>query len=303
LNAYLRGLRLERWPRSGAIFIGSAAFFFLYPDFFRIFRASSLVLRAGLSFLLTWFISTANYIINEMADAPYDIHHPTKRYRPLVRGEIKKLPFTFLGIFLTLLGLFFAFLAFPLPFFFSLLSLLAAGFIYNLKPVRTKDIPFLDSISESANNPIRFLIGWFAFSPSSLLPPLSLLISWWAFGNFLMIAKRLSEFRFLKDKAGDYRTSHKKYSKNSLMLGMTASALIFFLAYLFFAFAFKLQYFIYVSPFLFLYLFFIFRKTLKEKEVMEEPEKLLLQPKFALYTLLLVIIYLAFFFFNRAGHG
>lgn len=303
MNAYLRGLRLERWPRSGAIFIGSAAFFFLYPDFFQRFRASSLVLRAGLSFLLTWFISTANYIINEMADAPYDIHHPTKRYRPLVRGEIKKLPFAFLGILLTLLSLFFAFLAFPLPFFFSLLALLAAGFIYNLKPVRTKDIPFLDSISESANNPIRFLIGWFAFSPSSLLPPLSLLISWWAFGNFLMIAKRLSEFRFLKDKAGDYRTSHKKYSKNSLLLGMTASALIFFLAYFFFAFTFKLQYFVYVSPFLFLYLFFIFRKTLKEKEVMEEPEKLLLQPKFALYTLLLVIIYLAFFFFNRAGRG
>jgi decaprenyl-phosphate phosphoribosyltransferase len=293
-------MRLERWPRSGAIFIGSAAFFFLYPDLLQRFTAASLVLRAGLSFLLTWFISTANYIINEMADAPYDIHHPTKRYRPLVQGEIKKIPFAFLGLLLIVSSLLAAFIFFPLSFFISLLALLVAGFIYNLKPVRTKDIPFLDSISESANNPIRFLIGWFALSPSSFLPPLSVLISWWAFGNFLMIAKRLSEFRLLKDKAGDYRTSHKKYSKNSLMLGMIASALIFFLAYFFFTFTFKLQYFLYVSPFLFLYLFFIFRKTLKEKEVMEEPEKLLLQPKFALYTLLLVIIYLLFFFLNRA---
>ena len=49
--------------------------------------------RAAAAFLLTWGISTANYIVNEIVDLAFDIHHPTKRLRPLVQGEIKKGPF------------------------------------------------------------------------------------------------------------------------------------------------------------------------------------------------------------------
>ena len=209
MNAYIRAMRLSRWPRSLAIFVGSASFFFLYRDFLLSTDVKWLFSQGLFAFLLTWAISTANYIINEIVDAPYDVHHPTKRNRPLVKGEIKRSPFLFMGIILSLVSLILAYTYFNPPFFFSLLALLVAGFVYNIKPVRTKDIPFLDSISESANNPIRFLIGWFAFSPLVIWPPLSLLLCWWAFGNFLMIAKRLSEFRFLKDKAGHYRNSLK----------------------------------------------------------------------------------------------
>jgi len=42
--------------------------------------------------------------------------------------------------------------------------------------------------------------------------------------------------------------------------------------------------FLAVFPLLFLYLFLFFRKTLKEKEVMEEPESLLLNPLIAVLT-------------------
>ena len=251
MNPYLRATRPERWPRSLAIFIGSAAYLFLHRDLSSFSDLTS-ILRLLLSFLLTWFISTANYIINEIADAPYDVHHPTKRNRPLVKGEIRIIPFSLLGFALILSALIPAFLIYSSSFFFSLLGLLVAGFIYNLKPVRAKDIPFLDAISESANNPIRFLIGWFALSPSHILPPLTLLICWWAFGNFLLVAKRLSEFRYLKEKAGDYRASLRKYSKKSLLLGMTVSALVFFLTYFYFAFAFRFQSLFLFSPFLLL---------------------------------------------------
>lgn len=301
MNSYLKGMRLERWPRSLAIFVGSAAFFFIYRDFLGSFNAFQFFSRICFSFIFTWAISTANYIINEIADAPFDRHHPTKRHRPLVKGEIKKTPFFSVGLILIFSSLFLAFISFSLPFFLSLLFLLIAGFIYNIKPVRTKDIPFLDAISESANNPIRFLIGWYAFSPSQLLPPFSLLLCWWFFGIFLMIAKRLSEFRFLKEKAGDYRISHKKYSRKSLLLGMIGNAVVFFLTYFYFAFTFKLQYFFYFSPFVFFYFFLIFRKTLREKEVMEEPEGLLRHPKFAFYTLFLLIIFFLTFFLDKIG--
>ncbi|MGD2295485.1 MAG: UbiA family prenyltransferase [Candidatus Aminicenantes bacterium] len=301
MNAYLKALRLTRWPRSLAIYVGIAAFFFLNREFLRTAGAFALVWKSVLAFLLTWAISTANYVINEIVDAPYDAHHPIKRHRPLIKGKIKKTPFLFIGILLTLASLVPAFFLYCRPFFYSLLALLAAGFIYNIPPVRTKDIPFLDSISESANNPIRFLIGWFAFAPAEVFPPLSLLLCWWAVGNFLWVAKRLSEFRYLGENAGNYRASLKRYSENSLILGMTASTAVFFIFYFGFAWKFKLESFFILSPFVIFYIFLFFRKTLREEGVMEEPESLLKRPKWALYTLFLIVIFFLSSFFDKLG--
>ena len=298
MKPYFQALRLERWPRSLAIVIGSAAFFFLNRDTPASFGTVNIIWRVGLAFFLTWGISTANYIINEIVDAPFDRHHPTKRHRPLVSGRIK--PGPLLALFLLIISVCFLLAGlFCAPFLFSLLALLAAGFIYNIKPIRTKDIPFLDSISESANNPIRFLIGWFAFAPAGLFPPISLLLCWWFFGNFLLIAKRLSEKRFLKEKAADYRSSLSKYTVGSLIFGMAVSTGLFFLFYFHFALANKLESFILLSPLLLFFYFLIFEKTLKEKGVMEEPERLLKHPRFAVYSLLIVIAFVLSLFFDK----
>ncbi len=302
MNSYLKAARPERWPRSLAIFVGTASFFLLNREQSAALSLNMILLRSLFIFLLTWAISTANYIINEIVDAPFDIHHPTKKNRPLIRGEIRKFPFLFLGLILSLSSLTAAFLFFNKAFFFSLLALLVAGFIYNLKPIRTKDIPFLDSISESANNPIRFFIGWYAFAQTENFPPLSLIVSWWAFGNFLMVAKRLSEFRFLKENAGNYRASLKRYSKISLILGMVISVLFFFAAFFYFALSFKLQSFCYLSPLLFIYFIIFFKHTLQKKEVMEEPERLLKNPWFAGYTLFLILIFFTSFLMDKMGH-
>jgi 4-hydroxybenzoate polyprenyltransferase len=301
MNPYLKAMRLERWPRSLAIYSGIAAFFYLHREAVSTTSLLSFFGKSLSAFLLTWAISTANYIINEIADAPFDIHHPSKRHRPLVKGEIKKAPFLMYGIILSLASLVLAFCYFPLPFFLSLLVLLFAGFLYNIKPFRTKDVPFLDSISESANNPIRFLIGWFAFSSPHLFPPLSALLSWWVFGNFLMISKRLSEFRLLKDRAENYRSSLSKYTTKSLTFGIALSALFFFAGYFAFAFTYKLESFIYLSPLVFFYFFLIFWKTLREKEAMEEPERLLRHSKFTIYTFLLVLLFSLTYFFDTIG--
>jgi decaprenyl-phosphate phosphoribosyltransferase len=296
MNAYLRGLRLERWPRSLAIALGSASLFFLHRDFFTAFLPGAIAARLLVAFLLTWTISTANYVVNEIVDAPFDAHHPVKRFRPLVQGEIKTVPFAVLGAALTAAGLGGAWILFSRAFFFSILALLAAGFIYNVKPVRTKDIPFLDAISESANNPIRFLIGWFAFAPPRLWPPVALLAGWWAFGNFLMTAKRLSEFRLLKEKAADYRLSHKRYSRNELLFGMTASALVTLASAVYGAIELRIRALLYFTPLLALYLSLFFRKTLEEKEIMEEPESLLRNPLIAISTVALVCLFALSFF-------
>lgn len=294
MKAYLRAIRLERWPRSTAVYIGTAALLFLDKNAFSVFSPVETVIRLAGSFFLTWLISTANYAVNEVADAPFDIHHPTKRFRPLAAGEVSRIPLLGLGAVFAAAALALSLKFYTVPFFYSLASLLAAGFVYNLKPVRAKDIPFLDSVSESINNPIRFCIGWYALAPA-VFPPWSLLIAWWAFGNFLMVAKRLSEFRLLGDRAGDYRASLSKYNRTSLLIGMTASAAVFFAAYAYFAAAFGMEWFFYLSPFLAFYFYLFLRKTLTEKEVMEEPEILLIHPGFALYTLLLAALFLLAF--------
>jgi len=273
------------------IVLGSAAFFFLHRDFLQPQSSWEAAFILTLAFFLTWAISTANYIVNEIVDAPYDVHHPAKRHRPLIQGEIEKAPFILLGIGMTAAALALAVAYFNRAFVLSLLALLAAGFIYNVKPLRTKDIPFLDAISESANNPIRFLIGWYAFAPPEYFPPLSLLLAWWSFGNFLMTAKRLSEFRLLQDKAADYRLSHKRYSRNLLLFGMAASAAVFLASFLVFILSMRLNRLLIILPLLLFYLYLFFRKTLQERDVMEEPESLLRNPLIALLTLVLAVLF------------
>ena len=60
------------------------------------------------------------------------------------------------------------------PFGLTVLALWVMGCIYNIPPVRSKDLPYLDVLSESINNPLRMLAGWYmtgidAFAPTSLL--------------------------------------------------------------------------------------------------------------------------------------
>ena len=87
-SLYLASLRLERWPRSTAIVVGTAAVFLVEPFRFPAQLTIELGLKLLLAFILTWMISTANYIVNEITDAPFDAHHPQKKNRPLVAKEI-----------------------------------------------------------------------------------------------------------------------------------------------------------------------------------------------------------------------
>ena len=99
-----------------------------------------------------------------------------------------------------------------------LLILLFMGLLYNVKPIRLKDRPYLDILSESLNNPIRLLLGWYAVI-NLTLPPSSLILSFWMGGAFLMTVKRFAEIRSVKKKyLQKYRASFKFYTENLLLL-------------------------------------------------------------------------------------
>lgn len=77
---------------------------------------------------------------------------------------------------------------------------------------------------------------------------------------------------------------------------MVASAVVFLVSFLAFASTLKLRYFLLFTPLLLVYLHLFFRKTLQEKEVMEEPESLFLHPLIAISTLTLFLLFTLSFF-------
>lgn len=251
-----------------------------------------LVVRVILGFFSTCFIASANYVINEWLDAEFDKFHPTKKNRSVVSEDVKKeIVYIEYGI-LTSVG-------FVLAFFCSKEVLLCEiwlwimGILYNVKPFRTKDIAILDVLSESINNAIRFLIGWFMVT-SAYLPPVSIVVAYWMGGAFLMATKRYAEYRMIADPelAGKYRKSFKMYSEELLLTsaffyGMCATFLmgVFLVKY-------KIE-FILLMPFVFLLFCYYIHIAHKPDSAAQKPEKLFQEKGLMLYVAFLILLFLA----------
>ena len=180
-------------------------------------------------------IACSNYVINEILDAPFDRLHPIKKNRPAASGLVH------LGwgyaqwIVMMLAGMALG-AQLGRGFLMSAAALWIMGCIYNIQPVRSKDIPYIDVLSESINNPLRFCLGWYSVV-TAMLPPASLLVSYWMLGCYFMSLKRFSEYRQIADPAAaaGYRTSFRWYSEESLLNSATfyaAACMLFFGAFM-----------------------------------------------------------------------
>ncbi len=183
-------------------------------------------------------IASANYVINEWLDAEFDRNHPEKASRAAAAGLLKPSWVYFEYIVLAIFGLGLSYFV-NTVFFLTSLVFLISGVTYNVRPFRTKDRVYIDVISESINNPIRLILGWSIISASTI-PPVSLIISYWTGGAFLMAAKRLSEYSFIVGERGPsgpgmYRRSFAYYSDTSLKISCFVYALScsFFIAVFF----------------------------------------------------------------------
>jgi 4-hydroxybenzoate polyprenyltransferase len=293
-SLYVASLRLGRWPRSMAIIVGFTAVFLVNPAGVHSLLTAAAFLKIILAFFLTWMISTANYIINEITDAPFDAFHPGKKHRPLVQNKISAKVLLIGWVLLVVAALALASVLYSQAFVLSLGALLLAGILYNIPPVRVKDVPYLDSTLESANNPIRFLIGWYVLAAQ--FPPLSLLLAWWAFGNFLMVGKRVAEKKFLTaEESSAYRLSLNRYSVRGLVVFMAVNGLLFLVMFTLFVMLLNLKTFLYALPFIIFYLIFFMVKSIQDRDAAEEPEKLLKNPYFAVYTVFLLVIFIIAF--------
>jgi len=176
-------------------------------------------------------VSSSNYVINEVLDAPYDRSHPVKRNRPVPSGRVS-IPLAYVQwIALMVVGVGIGF-AVNVPLGLTMAALWVMGCVYNIPPVRSKDLPYFDVLSESINNPLRMLAGWY-MAGTLVFPPTSLLVSYWMVGCYFMALKRYAEYRDIDDpvRASAYRKSFGYYNLQRLLVSIVfyGSAAMLFL--------------------------------------------------------------------------
>lgn len=293
---YLKIARPDHWIKQLFIIPGAVFAVFLVQDV----RLSDFALRFLLAFISTCFVASANYVINEWLDADFDRYHPTKKNRPVVSDDLSVkwilVEYAAFGV----IGLIFGFAA-SFPIFLMELWLFVMGILYNVKPIRTKEIPYIDVLSESVNNAIRLMIGWFAIT-SVFLPPISIVLGYWMSGAFLMAVKRYAEYRMIDDKkiAGLYRKSFQYYTEKSLLI----SAFYYGLMAVFFCGIFMIKYkieLIFAIPLLCGLFCYYLHLSYKKDSSVQKPEKLFREKGLMLYLLLFIIIVCLLMFWNSTG--
>ena len=231
LGAHLRIARLDHSVKQVFILPGIALAMALTGE-----RVSlALAAKVAVGLVAATLIACSNYVINEMLDAPFDRLHPTKKSRPAACGLVHFGWGYAQWLAMMVVGLALA-STISRPFLLSALALWVMGCAYNISPVRSKDLPYVDVLSESINNPLRFCLGWYMVT-ATLLPPLSLLLSYWMLGAYFMALKRFSEYRQIDDcaLAGSYRKSFRHYTQESLLNSVVfyaATAMLFFGAFI-----------------------------------------------------------------------
>jgi len=195
----------------------------------------ALAIRIVVGLISATLIACSNYVINEILDAPYDRLHPIKKNRPAACGLVNIGWGYAQWIFMMIAGLALARMV-SVGFLFSAVALWVMGCIYNIPPVRSKDLPYVDVLSESINNPLRFCLGWYIVAATAP-PPLSLLLSYWMLGAYFMALKRFSEYRQIGDHAvaSSYRRSFRYYRDQSLLSSVVfyaAASMLFFGAFI-----------------------------------------------------------------------
>jgi 4-hydroxybenzoate polyprenyltransferase len=292
-NHYVEIARIDHWFKNAFMLLGVVIAFFYKPSAFAWHSLPVLIA----AFFITCLIASSNYVLNEIVDAPTDRFHPTKRQRPIPSGKVRPALAVLEWILLGSVGIV---AAFHINAYFgsSAFAFWLMGLAYNVPPVRLKEYPYVDVLSESINNPIRLLLGWFSLIPDRF-PPLSLALCYWMVGALFMATKRLAEYRKIGNPvtATKYRKSFGHYTEDRLLISM-----FFYVAIAsFFGGVFVVRY--HLELILFIpaaagFIAYYVKLGLQEDSPAQNPEQLFRQKKFILYTTITVVLFLFFMFIH-----
>lgn len=277
---YVKIARFDHWFKNVFMIPGVIVALYVQPELLN----AVVILKLIVALLATGFVASSNYVINEVLDAPFDALHPVKKNRPIPSGlvvlKIAYIEWIFLGI----LGLSLAsFLG--KQFFISALALWIMGCIYNIPPLRSKDKPYLDVLSESVNNPLRLLLGWYA-TGILVLPPVSLVLAYWMVGAFFMAVKRFAEYRRIGDPqiSSEYRQSFKYYTETRLLVSIIYYAVCFGLFFGIFLMRYKMEMILSI-PFIAGFIAWYIHLGFLDNSPTQYPEQLYRQKGFTLYCI------------------
>ncbi len=295
LKLLLDVYRPLRWYRNLFMLLGAVLAF----NILNYSISSDLLIDILWGFVAICFVASGNYGINEILDAESDRHNPKKKFRAIPSGKLS-VPFVLvLSLVFYGLGIGVTFIAEKYFLTGSVLLLFISGIVYNVKPIRIKDLPYVDFIGEALNNPIRLLVGWYAVAAPNEIVPTSFLLSFWFLGIFLMAAKRFGEIRHIasRDNSVGYRKSFKYYSEQKILIAMIASLSAF--SCMFGALCMKHSIdMMLLLPLLIIFVIWFFNLAYQENTIVKDPERIFEKKGFLFYSVFLVFV---FFYLLNTG--
>jgi 4-hydroxybenzoate polyprenyltransferase len=217
-------MRPRQWTKNGFVFVA------LFFDG-KLLQLASLLPTIG-AFMLLCLMSSAVYIMNDLADIENDRQHPIKKNRPLPAGELNQQVALAAAVFFAVGSLVAGFLL-NLNFGFVLLAYLLSQIAYSFW---LKHVVLLDISIVTAGFVLRIAAGVTVIDVQRFSPWLYL------FGGFLalfmVLGKRRHELTLLGDNADSHRAILKEYNLDLIdrMLGMvTTSAVVSYSLYTFLA--------------------------------------------------------------------
>jgi 4-hydroxybenzoate polyprenyltransferase len=209
-------IRIKQWYKNIIIFIPLVFSF----EFFVVDKLFITVI----GFIAISFVSSACYVRNDIEDVEQDKLHPSKKFRVLASGLLKKRQAWAIFISLIVFGFGIGFL---LDYVFSIL-LLILFLNTEIYSRWIKKIIFVDVFVIGINFIIRALAGIILLQ-TSLSPWIILGVFFVAL--FLAFLKRKSELISLADVAQKHRESLKEYSEYSLNTGILISGIMIITTY------------------------------------------------------------------------
>ncbi|MBI5621033.1 decaprenyl-phosphate phosphoribosyltransferase [Candidatus Gottesmanbacteria bacterium] len=225
LYALLKTARPRQWLKNFAVFTT-----ILFTG--QLFNGD-LLWRSLLAFIVFCFLSSSNYIFNDILDAPKDRKHPFKRFRPIASGQFPVPAARVASLLFAVAGLSIAQSINPLFFAFAV-AFLILQYAYSLF---FKHITVIDILTITIAYILRVYAGeaatgyhisiWLALAALSL-------------ALFLAIGKRRAELTLIQGFEGvlprDTRASLSHYSEKLLDTYTAMFANSTFLTYAFFTF-------------------------------------------------------------------
>lgn len=285
----IKTMRPRQWPKNGFVF---AALFFDR----QVLQIDS-ILQAILAFILLCLVSSAVYIMNDLADIESDREHPTKRNRPLPSGQ---LDISVARIALAVLVVFGLAASFTLSTVFGLILLgyflLQVAYTWQLK-----HIVLLDVSAVATGFILRVAAGVVIVEVERFSPWLYVCTGFLAL--FLALGKRRHELVLLGTGAGNHRAILQEYNLDLIdrLMGIVAtSCLVSYSLYTFQSEGLPPNHFMMLTIPFALYTLFRLLYLIHVRQEGGAPEEILLRDRPLQVTLVLwaVVIFLALYVFS-----